>query len=110
MAKSIKAGPLKTMVPGAGKSGSTFAMLHDASLKLKFGVKYTSPVNEPDNLMNLIDPPSTDRVTMLQHFKENPNSLLNRIYGMFKLRIGEKVSYSLLMDDAFYNMDAKIDE
>merc|ERR1711879_612266 len=110
IAESIKSGPLKPMVPGAGKSGSTFGMLADGSFKVKFGLKYTKLINEPDNLMSMMAPVTQGAVPMLKHFDDHPESLLNRIYGMFKLRIGEKMTYVLLMEDAFFNMDAKIDK
>lgn len=105
IARSITKGPLVSMVPGAGKSGSSFAATADGVFKVKMNLKYNNAVNEPENLMQLIMPPAQSQISMVEHFRKNPGSILNRFYGLFKLRIGPLTSYILLMGDAFYGMD-----
>jgi len=108
MARSITKGPLVSMVPGAGKSGSSFAATADGYFKVKMNLKYNNAVNEPENLMQLIMPPAQSQISMVEHFRKNPGSVLNRFYGLFKLRIGPLTSYVLLMGDAFYGMDSTV--
>jgi hypothetical protein len=109
----VNAGPITSLNPGAGKSGSTFATLGDQKFKLKMGLKYytktvkskLSGMNEPGNLMKLLKD-SSGKEHLYNHFKHNPESLLNRIYGMLKISFGGMRSYCILMDDAFYHKDA----
>ena len=63
--------------PGTGKSGSSFCSTWDGAFKLKFGLKSSTSMNEPKNLLMLMK--GTDKTFgLLEHFKRNRMSLLNR--------------------------------
>mmetsp|Transcript_75578 Transcript_75578/g.161995 ORF Transcript_75578/g.161995 Transcript_75578/m.161995 type:complete len:622 (+) Transcript_75578:89-1954(+) len=105
--RSIDAGPLKPMTPGAGKSGSGFANVADEMFKVKLGLKYNAKMNEPDNVMKLMegDPENTD--TLYEHFEKAAyGSMLNPIHGMMKFAFGSMRSYIIILDDAFYHVDS----
>lgn len=109
--QSMKSGPLVTFSPGAGKSGSGFCRTWDNAFKIKLGLKSSSKMNEPENFMRLLKGHGGldgYSVKMADHLKAHSDSLLNRYHGMLKLRIGDTMSWIVVMSDAFYNMNDRI--
>ncbi|CAJ1428886.1 unnamed protein product, partial [Effrenium voratum] len=98
---SVNSGPMVPLSPGTGHSGSNFGCFGDCEFKVKLGLKYGLQVNEPNNLMGLVDNKDD---SLLQHQTRHPKSLINRVWGMMKLAFGSYRSYSIVMDDAFFNL------
>uniref|UniRef100_A0A7S1F1G5 PIPK domain-containing protein n=1 Tax=Noctiluca scintillans TaxID=2966 RepID=A0A7S1F1G5_NOCSC len=105
--QSILSGPLRMDDPGTGKSGSSFGSTWDGAFKLKFGLKSSTSMNEPKNLLMLMK--GTDKTFgLLEHFKRNRMSLLNRYYGLFKVKFGTYSEYILVMQDGTYGYSQKV--
>lgn len=107
---SVQAGPIVPLSPGAGKSGSGFGVLWDGAFKVKLGLKANHQVDEPRNLMQMMAPKAghgrkESKESLVQHFKTNPNSLINRVFGLLELGLGAMTTHVAVMDDAFYHMD-----
>jgi hypothetical protein len=106
---SVKSGPLRNLNPGAGKSGSTFASAFDGIFKVKLGlmqVKFVQ-IDEPDVLKNLMLGESSkgSAVSLGEHFVKNPQSAINRVYGLLRLDVGPVDAFCIWMEDAGYNVD-----
>jgi len=104
---SVKSGPLVSFSPGAGKSGSGFVRAWDDKMKLKIGVKQSQYMDEPKNLLQLIEGTETAK-PLHDHLKRNPNSLLNRYYGLVRTRMFSMESWTLVMQDASYEQDSRV--
>lgn len=84
--------------PGAGKSGSTFVQTADKNFILK-----DVATSEVDNLGKLMR--GSAKVSPLrQHFVDNRNSLLNRIYGAYKVNLFSESWTYILMADAKHGL------
>jgi len=114
---SILSGPLVNLNPGAGKSGSSFASFADGKFKVKLGLKvgevnpqkmFLSEVDEPAQLKNLMSASSSP--SLIQHIKENRNSLLNKHLGLLNIEFGDRSQYAAVLEDAFYEMDSRAEE
>jgi hypothetical protein len=106
--ESVKSGPLITFDPGAGKSGSGFCRAFDDKMKVKRGVKKTwGRIDEPGNLRHLVLGTET-APPMHEHFKRNPNSLMNRYFGFVRTSMFNLASWTLIMQDASYDQDARV--
>eukprot|EP00933_Yihiella_yeosuensis_P045414 TRINITY_DN4078_c0_g2_i3.p1 TRINITY_DN4078_c0_g2~~TRINITY_DN4078_c0_g2_i3.p1 ORF type:complete len:611 (+),score=126.35 TRINITY_DN4078_c0_g2_i3:105-1937(+) len=102
---AVEAGPLQSLNPGTGKSGSGFANIGNGDFKLKLGLKSSSKVNEPNNLMNIMLG-DENSMSLPEHLEENPASLLNKVFGLFKIKLHKYESYAVVIEDAFYKMDS----
>mmetsp|Transcript_86301 Transcript_86301/g.166118 ORF Transcript_86301/g.166118 Transcript_86301/m.166118 type:complete len:568 (+) Transcript_86301:47-1750(+) len=108
IAKSIEKGPLVFFSPGAGKSrGSSFSTTSDGNFKIKLGIRKDMTMNEPKHFLKILVGTSK-APSMLQHLERNTNSLLNRYLSLIKLRALGQDKYALLMMDASYGEDARI--
>ena len=83
---------------GEGKSGSFFFLSHDQQFIIKIIQK-----GEKNNILNMLG-------NYVGHLKKNPDSLLTRIYSLFKVKInGMATVYAILVPHAFYNQgDVKV--
>jgi len=103
---SVLAGPLVTFTPGAGKSGSGFAMTADKRFKIKMGLKNNTEMHEPQVLFQMLrGNPATKAEALVDYLATNPGSILNRHYGVMRLSLGYTRSWITVLDDAFYGMD-----
>lgn len=104
--ESVRAGPVVQLSPGTGKSGSVFGILWDGSFKVKLGLKANQQVDEPQNLMRMMAPVAGYRhESLVKHFEDNPDSLINRVFGLLDLGLGVMRTHVAVLDDAFYHMD-----
>eukprot|EP00930_Biecheleria_cincta_P001751 TRINITY_DN102855_c0_g1_i1.p1 TRINITY_DN102855_c0_g1~~TRINITY_DN102855_c0_g1_i1.p1 ORF type:complete len:652 (-),score=123.06 TRINITY_DN102855_c0_g1_i1:41-1873(-) len=107
----IERGPVIPFSPGAGKSGSGFGYLGSktSGFVVKMGLKYAAKMNEPENLMQLIEPPSSlaasGAVGLVEHLERHPHSHLNKPFGMLKIALGAARSYAVILDQCFFGMD-----
>jgi hypothetical protein len=103
---AMDSGPIVSFNPGAGKSKSTFARTSDDQFKIKLGLKDDLTMDEPENLRKLLH----SSKTLIQYLRDNPNSLLNRVYGIIRVTFADTDTYVILMSDAAYGQDKKLAE
>jgi len=110
IAESVQSGPVVPFSPGAGKSGSSFARTWDGHFKIKVGIRASSLMDEPSNLLRLVKGWSGHKraVPLHQHLVDHRDSLLNRYYGLFRIKLGDLEPFGLVMLDATYGMDARV--
>jgi len=108
IAKSIDSGPLVSFKPGAGKSpGAAFSSTSDNIFKIKIGIRHDTTMNEAKHMLRILV--GTDKgPSLLRHLQDNTNSLLNRYLSMIRVRVLGKEKYVMLMADATYGEDARI--
>lgn len=129
--EAVLAGPLESFVPGAGKSGSGFVKtkkLIDKATgeeKLRFvlkrwchtkwgdrdtgcdqlGMKEERRDVEPPNLMRLVTG-ADGKGSLLEHLERHPMSLLNRVYGLFRVSALGYTMFVMVLGDATFGAKA----
>merc|ERR1712008_504685 len=94
---------------GTGKSSTkaSFSHTQDHSFRLKMGLRHDSGMNEPKRLLSMVV--GTEKApSLLQHLEENTDSLLNRYLSMVRVKVLGENKYVLLMGDASYDEDARV--
>eukprot|EP00928_Gymnodinium_smaydae_P041011 TRINITY_DN27772_c0_g3_i1.p1 TRINITY_DN27772_c0_g3~~TRINITY_DN27772_c0_g3_i1.p1 ORF type:complete len:512 (-),score=74.79 TRINITY_DN27772_c0_g3_i1:63-1598(-) len=104
---TLQQGRMKSLNPGAGKSGSGFALFAGGGFVMKMGLKaggnlWDGYMDEPGRLLDLM----VGDYSMVDHFIQKQDSLLNKIAACVEVAFGNFHTYAIVLENSFYGMDS----
>lgn len=113
--RSLMAGPLESLSgKSGGKSDAEFMKTADGRFIIKAGLDEGITMDEVANLKKLLFG-ENGKTSLFKHFQDNPRSLLDRIYGMVKVQLGDSFMTSsdesiyVILEDATYMQDTAME-
>lgn len=111
LTRSLESGPLESVIPdsGGGKSGANFMKTSDSRFVIKGGLQDGSTMDEVANLKKMLQG-ADDTTSLYNHLRANPSSLLDRIYGLLIVQLGDSrmskdQSIYVILEDATHRQD-----